>query len=401
MPNPAKPGALLTLEAGLERLLSAIAPLPSQAVQLADAGSRFLAETLTAAIDLPSYDNSAMDGYAVRAAEAVTGARLRLVGAAPAGHSFDANLEPGCCVRVFTGSPIPAGADAVVMQEDTVSAVEGGIEITDGVKPWENVRFRGEDVRRGSLLAEAGARISGPLLGLLAAQGISQVRAGRRPRVTLVPNGSELVPIGSQLRPGQVYESNTVVLRELVAGVGGEVDFVAPPPDEVGRVGSVLSEAFSRADVVITIGGASVGEHDLIRPAFEQLGGRLEFWKLALKPGKPFFFGTLGDKFLFGLPGNPVSAFVTGVLLVLPALRKLQGGNPAHRVTHATLGQSITNPDSRRHFVRVATDPEGVVRPTGPQASHLLRSLATADGLVDVAPGASLDAGATVPVIRW
>lgn len=402
MPNPAKRDELMALETGLARLLSAISPLPSESVPLPEAGGRFLAEVPTAVLDLPPHDNSAMDGYAVRAAEALTGARLRLIGAAPAGHPFDGELEPGCCVRIFTGSPIPSGTDAVVMQEDTVALGESGfIEITDGVKPWENIRFRGEDVRCGARIADVGTQVTGPLLGLLASQGISEFRVSRRPRVTLVPNGSELVPAGSELRPGQIYESNTVLLRDLIARAGGAVDSLLPPPDEAGRVEAVLQQAFARADVVITIGGASVGDHDLIRPAFEKLGGRIEFWKLALKPGKPFFFGTLGDKFLFGLPGNPVSAFVTGVLLVLPALRKLQGANPAHRTTLGTLGEGIANPDRRRHFMRVSTDPGGVVRLTGPQASHLMRSLATADGLVDVQPGASFDSGTTVPVIRW
>ncbi len=392
----------MTLESGVAWLLEAMAPLPAEAVPLGDAGGRVLAEAVTAATDLPSYDNSAMDGFAVRSADAGTGSRLKLIGSAPAGRPFSGEITAGTTVRVFTGSPLPPGADAVVMQEDTrCSADAEFVEVSDGVKPWENVRFRGEDVRSGTLLAPLGQILTPQLLGLLAAQGVSTVPVTQQPRVALLPNGSELVAVGAELAFGQVYESNTAALRELLSRSGAQVVSLRPPPDDLDSVAKSLRDGFDRADVVITIGGASVGEHDLIRPAFARLGGSLEFWKLALKPGKPFFFGTWGGKFLLGLPGNPVSAFVTCVLLVLPALRRLRGEDPALRTTAGVLAEPMTNPDRRRHFVRVMTDRDGRVRPSGPQASHLLRSLAAADGLVDLPAGATFEAGRIVPVIRW
>jgi molybdopterin molybdotransferase len=394
---------MMTLETGVDLLLGAVTTLPSETIPLTEAGGRFLAVAATAQLDLPPFDNSAMDGYAVRTAEAQTGSRLEVIGTAPAGRPFVGNVSEGTCVRVFTGSPLPDGADAVVMQEDTrISTPPGFVEIADGVTPWENIRFAGEDVRRGTVLAPPGTALTPQLLGLLAAQGMERVSVITRPRVILIPNGSELVQLGAELSFGRIYESNTLALRELFTQAGCLVDCLSPPPDEAAWVERSLREGFERAEVVITIGGASVGEHDLIRPTFEKLGGRLDFWKLALKPGKPFFFGTLEGKFLFGLPGNPVSAFVTGVLLVLPALRKLQGNShPALRTMPGVLAETITNSDRRRHFMRVATDPTGSVRLSGPQASHLIGSLAMADGLVDVPPETTLEAGKVVPVIRW
>jgi molybdopterin molybdotransferase len=396
---------MLAFEAALGRLLAELPTLPAESLGLERAADRVLATAPVAAVDLPPFDNSAMDGYAVRAADTANcPTRLRVIGEVRAGGWFEGSIQPGQCVRIFTGSPLPADADAVVMQEDTrlLPGEPGFIEVTEGVKPWEFVRFRGEDVRAGAVLVEAGTRLHAPQLGLLAAAGAAAVSVARAPRVALLPNGSELVPPGHALRPGQIYESNAVMLRALLQRVTPLVTALPPPPDELTAVTAALESAFATADVVVTVGGASVGEHDLVKGAFTGLGGQLEFWRLVLKPGKPFFFGRLGDKFLFGLPGNPVSAFVTAVLLVLPALRKLQGKrDPGPATTPGVLAEPLSNPDRRRHFVRVRTDATGHVRSTGTQASHLLSSLATADGLVDVPPGATLTAGLTVPVIRW
>jgi molybdopterin molybdotransferase len=331
-----------------------------------------------------------MDGYAVRCADAVRGARLSVVGVAPAGRLFPSQIAPGQCVRIFTGSPLPDGADAVVMQED-VRPIDSGkaIEIGDAPKPWEHVRFLGEDVRVGDAVLPSGHRLAPQSLGLLAALGVGTVNVFRRPRVMIVPNGSELVSPGSELQAAQVYESNSSMLAALVEAQGCSVEVMRPPHDDL-------------AEVVITVGGASIGDLDLIRPALQNLGGRTDFWKLAIKPGKPFLFGILEGKPLLGLPGNPVSAFVTCVLLVLPAVRKMAGDrSPALRVTHETLGEELANSESRRHFFRVRTNDAGVVRVSGPQASHLMRGLAVADGLVDVAPGTCLATGIRVPVIRW
>lgn len=394
---------MITLEAGRERLLAAVSALGVERVNLPRANNRVLAESVVAPGPLPAFDSSAMDGYAVRCADAVRGARLTVIGVAPAGCVFPHGICPGQCVRIFTGSPLPDGADAVVMQED-VRPIDSGkaIEITDAPKPWEHVRFQGEDVGAGHCVLPIGHRLLPQSLGLLAALGLGAVDVIRRPRVLLVPNGSELVSSGSELLPGQVYESNSVMLAALLEAKGCEVEVMRPPRDNLAEIQQALGTALELGDVVITVGGASVGDLDLIQPALQNLGGKTDFWKLAIKPGKPFMFGTLGGKSLLGLPGNPVSAFVTCVLLVLPMLRKMAGDrSSALRFTHETLGDELANAESRRHFFRVRTDEAGVVRVSGSQASHVMHGLALADGLVDVAPGTALAAGTRVPVIRW
>ena len=396
---------MLALETARARLLSVLSPLPGETIATASADGRSLSGECLATVDLPPFDNSTMDGFAVLAADtAATPVTLNFVGRTAAGDLATATLGPGECVRVFTGAPLPAGADAVVMQEDTAtdSAVPGRVLVRDGVKPWENVRFRGEDVRRGAPLVTAGTRLGPQHLALLGAAGHAEVTVHRAPRVAIVANGSELRTPGETLAPGQIYESNTAMLAALVRRAGGVPVFTRCVPDDPAQLGAALTEAFTEADLVVTVGGASVGDHDLVKPVFAALGGELDFWKLSLKPGKPFCFGRLGEKFLFGLPGNPVSAFVTAVLLLQPALRRLQGAalcDPP--TTPGTLAAPLANPGDRRHFMRVVTDATGQVRSAGAQASHRLGSLATADGLVDVPPQMTLATGAAVSVIRW
>ncbi len=393
----------MTLEEGRSRLLAAIRPLDFETVTLAQADGRILASGISAPMDLPPFDNSAMDGYALRAADSRSGNELRVVGTAVAGQGFCGEVGEMECVRVFTGSPLPAGTDAVVMQEDAIRRSDGEtILLSEPSRPWENIRLRGEDVRAGQLVLGEGVRMTPASVGLFAALGIDDVPVRRRPRVALLPNGSELAPAGGHRRSDQVFESNGPMLAALLARNGFEVALHSAPPDKLGSVTSALRDAALSADAIVSIGGASVGDHDLVRPAFTDLGGSVEFWKLAIKPGKPFFFGHLGAKSLFGLPGNPVSAFVTCVLLVLPALRKLAGEAAVlPPADHRVVSEPISNPDRRRHFIRVRSLPDGSVVSSGPQASHHLRGLALADGLVDVEPGATIRAGQSVPVIRW
>ncbi|HTH49802.1 MAG TPA: gephyrin-like molybdotransferase Glp [Candidatus Limnocylindria bacterium] len=394
-----------SLEATRERLLSALTPLPIESVVLGSADGRFAAREIRSLRELPPFDNSAMDGYAVRATDtAVTPASLALVGRTAAGEASAIALAAGECVRVFTGAPLPAGADAVVMQEDTQTdpAVPGRIVVCEGVKPWENVRFRGEDIARDAVLISPGTRLGPQHLALLGSVGLAEVAVHRVPRVALLANGSELRPPGTELAEGQIFESNTAMLAALVRRFGGKPVFSRCVPDEEPLLMEAFREAFAAADLVITVGGASVGDHDRVKPVFTALGGQLDLWRVALKPGKPFCFGRLEGKCLLGLPGNPVSAFVTAVLLVQSALRKLQGtsdGEPP--ATLGILAAACSNPDRRRHFVRVVTDAEGKVKPAGPQASHRLGSLAAADGLVDVPPESTLAAGTVVRVLRW
>ena len=400
---------MLELEEALARILAALPEPASESVPLREAQGRILAERIPAPANLPAFDNSSMDGYAVRAAD-VAGAnpespvRLPLAGRVPAGETFSGELAPGACVRLFTGSPLPRGADAVVMQEDT--RIDPGrpveVQVLEPVKPGENVRFRGEDVKQGATLAEAGDVLTAGRMALLAAVGLTRVRAGRRPLVGLLATGSELKEPGETLAPGQIYESNRTGLAPLVERSGAITKIFPIVPDQPGATRAALDRALGECDILLTCGGVSVGETDHVKSAFEQLGGGLQFWKVAIKPGKPFAFGRRADKFLFGLPGNPVSALVAFLLLARPALLRWQG---AARITlpawPGVLAESLANPGSRRHFMRVVMDAAGSVHSTGTQASHVLSSFASANGLVDVAPQTTLAAGTTVPVLRW
>jgi molybdopterin molybdotransferase len=352
-----------------------------------------------------------MDGYAVRAqdttlASAQSPVSLRLAGRVAAGGSFDGELATGQCIRIFTGSPLPRGADAVIMQEDTRLESGRGREVLflDSAKPWENVRFRGEDVKRGATVVERGAILGAARMGLLAASGSARVSVGCRPTVALLATGSELKEAGDvpELAPGQIYESNRATLAPLISAAGGLPKVFPIVPDEPSATRTAMTHAFNESDIVVTCGGVSVGEMDFVKGAFEELGGQLEFWKVAIKPGRPFVFGRLKEKFLFGLPGNPVSAFVTFLLLVRPALLRWQGAAKVSLpAASGVLTEPLLNHGGRRHFVRVTVDAKGKVTSAGTQASHILNSLAHAQGLVDVPPQTTLHAGENVQVLRW
>jgi molybdopterin molybdotransferase len=397
---------VLDLETAVARMLAALpAARPPERIPLPESAGRILAETIPSPLDLPPFDNSAMDGYAVCAAD-VQGAkpespvRLRLRTRIPAGEIFAGELAPGECARLFTGAPLPRGADAVVMQEDTRREGEQ-VFILDAVQSGENVRFQGEDVRHGAALAESGNEISAGLIGLLGAAGLCEITVGSRPVAGLIATGSELHEAGQPLFPGQIYESNRSMLAPLITQAGGIAKVYPLVPDTLAATRTALETAFHECDLVITSGGVSVGEMDFVKAAFESLGGKLQFWKVAIRPGKPFVFGQLGHKFLFGLPGNPVSAFVTFLLLVRPALRQWQGARvTALPAFPAVLGEPISNSSDRRHFMRVRMDAAGTVFSAGKQASHALASLATANALLDVPPRSTWAADTKVNVLR-
>jgi molybdopterin molybdotransferase len=399
---------MLELEAALDRILAALPPPVPENIPLVSAHRRFLAEKILSPLDLPGFDNSAMDGYAVRAADlqnASTAApvSLRLTGRVAAGEIFAGEVNSGDCVRIFTGSPLPRGADAVIMQEDSrPDAAPGRVQFTDAVKPWDNVRFRGGDLKRGTVLGEPGDVMTASRLNLLAAAGLEHVSVGRRPVASLLAAGSELLEAGQPPAAGKIYESNRAGLAALAAQSGAEPKIFPIVRDALADTRAALETALQSCDVLITSGGVSVGETDFIKDAFTQLGGALDFWKVAIRPGRPFAFGRCGKKLLFALPGNPVSAFVTFLLLVRPALLRWQGAReialPAQR---GILAEPLANPGDRRHFTRVFIDAEGATRPAGAQASHALASLAAANGLVDVPPKTNLPAGAPVTVLGW
>jgi len=400
---------MLELEEALARILSTLPAPELEQISLAQAQGRVLARQVFSPLDLPGFDNSAMDGYAVRAKDVAAACRdrpvrLRLCGKAAAGAVFDGEVGPGTCVRLFTGSPLPRGADAVAIQEDT--RVEGnepdGIYFLDSVKPWENVRLRGEDVRRGSALGKAGDYLTVGRVSLLAAVGLTQVTVGRRPVVGLLSTGSELREAGQALSPGQIYESNRLSLAALILQAGGSPKIFPLVPDSLVVTRAALESALGQCDAVVTTGGVSVGEMDFIKGAFEQSGGELQFWKIAIRPGRPFVFGRRKEKVLFGLPGNPVSALVTFLLLVRPALARWQGAAEVRLPAHSgRLADPLNNRGERRHFMRVTIDHEGKVRSAGVQASHCLGSLAVANGLVDVPASTTLAPGTIVNVLRW
>lgn len=400
---------MLELEEAVTRILSVLPGPVSETIPVTEAYHRILAEPLRLALDLPLFDNSAMDGYAVRA-DNVKSARpdspvsLRLIGKVAAGGVFEGQVTPGTCVRLFTGAPIPKGSDAVVMQEDTyfdTNALET-IQILDSAKPWENVRLQGEDVKRGTVAAEPGDMLNLGHLNLLAATGCTQIQVARRPTVAILSTGSELKQPGEPLAPGQIYESNRLALATLVRHSGATAKIFPLVPDTLKDTQAALEKAFNECDLVLTSGGVSVGEMDFLKQAFSEIGGDLQFWKIAIRPGRPFVFGRHSAKFLFGLPGNPISAFVTFLLLVRPALLRWQGAKDVSLPAHpGVLAEAIANSGDRRHFMRVKVDPTGKVWSAGLQASHALSSMAGANALLDVAPKAALPAGKEVQILRW
>jgi molybdopterin molybdotransferase len=400
---------MLELEEALAQILATV-PAPSKTrVAVADADGRVAAEPVRSPIDLPIFDNSAMDGYAVRAADVrrvseASPVSLQLIGRAAAGDPFSGEVSSGTCVRLFTGSRLPDGADAVVMQEDTrVDAADPKtVVILSPAKPWENTRLQGEDVKRGSRLVESGTMLSVGHISLLAACGCAEIDVGSQPIAGLMATGSELKEPGQTLSAGQIFESNRVGLAALARRAGATPRVLPLVPDTLDGTHRALTDAFEQCDLVITSGGVSVGEMDFVKRAFEQLGGELQFWKVAIKPGRPFVFGRYREKCLFGLPGNPISALVTFLLLVRPALLRWQGATQTSLPSHpGVLSAPIANPGSRRHFVRVRMDRAGQVHSSGLQASHALSSLATANGLLDVPPDTTLLAGASVQVLQW
>jgi molybdopterin molybdotransferase len=305
---------MLSLEQARERILDAVRPLPAETADLNQALGRFTAEPLRSTVDLPPADNSAMDGYAVRSEDlASAGAdapvALRLIGTAPAGVVFDKVVERGTCARVFTGSTLPGGADAVVLQEDVKenSQESSSVWFVESAPPWENVRRRGEDVQAGALLLEAGERLTALRLSFLAAAGISAVRAARRPVAGLLATGNELREPGRPLEAGAIYESNRIGLAALTRQAGAIPKVYPLVPDELAATKAALQQALAECDVVISTGGVSVGGMDWVKAAWTAIGGQIDFWTVAMRPGKPFAFGRWGEKAFFGLPGAKVS----------------------------------------------------------------------------------------------
>lgn len=395
---------MLTLEQALEQLLSQIQPLDVETVGLFEStAGRYLAEPLIAQAALPPFDNSAMDGWAVRSQDVAAAVSdrpvaLQAIAKTAAGQSFDGEIGPGQCVRVFTGAPLPRGADAVVMQEDT-RMDDAHTLVLEAVKPWENVRFRGEDVKEGATIALAGDKITPQRVGLIAACGIPHLKAHRPPVVAILGTGNELRDPGEALQPGEIFDSNRAMLAALIRQIGAEPMIMPVVADDLQATIEALEQA-AGADAIVTCGGVSVGEFDFVKEAIRHVGGALDFWRVAIKPGKPFLWARAFGKPIFGLPGNPVSAMVTFQLLVRPALLRMAGARETSAPSfRAQLAEPVSNPGPRRHFMRVIVDGKGNVRPTGPQASHRLATLAAANALLDIPPGQAWPSGKEVEVL--
>jgi molybdopterin molybdotransferase len=394
------------LEEARTQILQMVGSVGRETVSLKRAAGRIAADSIAANHDLPLFDNSAMDGYAVRSidvsrATMVKPAKLKILGKVAAGEVCDKRLEQETAVRVFTGSALPYGADAVVMQEDTIDADPDHIQVLEPVKPYENVRLKGEDVRKGDTVLREGTTITPAFVGLLGSLGVAEISVFKRLKVGLIATGSELLEPGAPPSDGKVFESNRAMLASFIERIGAEANIYPIVRDDLATTQAAFEKAFSENNVVVTSGGVSVGEFDYVKQAFEAIGGTQNLWKVNIKPGKPFVFGRKGDKFLFGLPGNPVSALVTFVLLARPALLRMQGAINVDLPSHmAVLAEQLTNRGDRRHFIRVCVESSGNVRLSGTQASHMLSSLAAANGLVDVPAGKTLEAGANVQVWR-
>jgi molybdopterin molybdotransferase len=370
-------------------------------VPIAEAGGRVTAEEVQARVDLPPFASSAMDGFAVRAADLP--GTLRLVGESAAGSPFGGRLEPGSAVVISTGAVVPEGADAVAPIEIVVQG-ENRVEISQAAQPGAHVRPRGGDIAVGEVVVQAGVRLSPGRLAAVAASGIAEVSCARRPRVAVLATGSELVDPGGTLRPGQIYETNGLMLSSALAAAGAEVGVEPPVADDE----QLLREALERglaADVLVTSGGVSVGEHDLVRAAEQELGVEEVFWRVSIKPGKPVSFGVRGDTLVFGLPGNPVSALVGCELFVKPALRALQGlADPLPRFEPGRLAGDLRRNAERDEFVRARSRVDGdavVLEPVTGQESHMIVRSAVADALVHVPRGnGELASGSTVSWLR-
>ncbi|MDF1628655.1 MAG: molybdopterin molybdotransferase MoeA [Alcanivoracaceae bacterium] len=383
-----EPG-MLPLEVCLGRLLDSVTAINAgEPVALIDAIGRVTSEAITAAHDVPPADNSAMDGYAIHQADLHSKAGLTLIGSSFAGHPFNGGLQPGQCVRIMTGAKVPQGAAAVIMQEQVLCHDEV-VSLQQELQPGENIRRQGEDIRASETLLPTGRRLRAADIGLLASQGIASVTVQRRLRVALISTGDELVPAGRPLGPGQIYDSNRAMLQAALSEAGFTVIDMGHVADNTDALRQRFLQADGQADAVITSGGVSVGEADLVRQVIGEIGD-IHIWKVAIKPGKPFAFGRLPNSVFFGLPGNPVSALVTLMQLAMPALLTMQGSSWQTALTmqaklQAPIKKKPGRADYQRGIVSQSDDGELLVTPLGNQGSGVLTSMSKANCFIVLA----------------
>jgi molybdopterin molybdotransferase len=398
---------MLALVEARRRLLETAVPLAPERASLADSAGRTLAEDVRASRPLPSFDASAMDGYAVRVADLGGGGpwRLPLRGESRAGRVAEA-LAPGAACRIFTGAIVPEGADAVIMQEQVTRA--GDEVVFDRMpSPGQHIRRRGEDIAAGSVAIPRGSRVSAGAIALAAMFDRTEIVVARRPRVTILCTGDELRPAGSPEDPATIPESNSLALQALARRAAADVRIAPIVRDEPEETALAIERALEGSDVLVTVGGVSVGDHDVVRQALDRAGVALDFWRVAIKPGKPLAVGRRGQsQIVLGLPGNPASALVTFALFGMPLLRSLQGdARPLPTTLRGVLAKARKRPVDRLELVRATLERDGdalVVAPHDNQSSGAATSLAASDGLAFLAPGqGALEAGAAVDFVAW
>jgi molybdopterin molybdotransferase len=421
---------MISEEEACRQILNGVTTLPARCVPLSEALNGFAAEDYFARSPLPNFDNSAMDGYAVIAADCGPGKRLKIIGEQPAGRDRGLKMNSNQAIRIFTGAPIPAGADAVVMQED-VTPEGSEIVINTEVETGEFVRRQGCDLAVGQKILGKGERLRAVSIATLAAQGFAEVAIGGEVSAAVLSTGDELITPGQKLGPGQIYDSNSVLLEGLLRGCGADVRLVEHCPDREDALVAALKRASQNAVLLIS-GGVSVGQHDLVKSALKAIGAEINLWRVAIKPGKPFLFGRFkgtspspqssppgrggpisaphhgdavgtNDCFVFGLPGNPVSSFVTFLKFVRPAILRMMGAADqelALRTVTARLTQDEAGDAQRPHYIR-GNLANGEFCPVGRQESHALFGLSRSNALLRLAPGTKVHAGDNVQVEIW
>jgi molybdopterin molybdotransferase len=387
---------MISEEEARGKTLETIQPLPERTVSLSGALDCFSAQNLVARLPMPNFDNSAMDGYAIIASASRSGVRLHVIGEQSAGLDRQLRVSPGQAVRIFTGAPMPVGADAVVMQED-ITRDGDEIVLNVAVDAGDFIRRRGCDLSEGQKILSKGERIRAATIALLASQGFNEITIGGEVDVAIISTGDELVKPGAKIKQGQIYESNSMLVRALLQRCSATVRSVENCPDNLRSLTEALKRGI-RYHVLIVSGGVSVGEHDIVKSALVSLGAKINIWRVAIKPGKPFLFGQAGSCAIFGLPGNPVSAFITFLQFVRPAVLKMMSASDGELDRTKVMAESdidLQNESERTHYVRGRFE-NGKFSTVGRQESHALFGLSQSNALLRLAPGQAVKKGVVV-----